>query len=35
LWQVLRQFLCAVLFLILIVARIVFYPFHWFFNLFY
>ena len=33
--QVLRQFLCAILFLILIMIRIVFYPFYWFFNLFY
>lgn len=35
LWQVLHQFLCAILFSILIVVRIVFYPFYWFFNLFY
>ena len=35
LWQVLRDFLCAILFLILTIVRIVFYPFHWFFNLFY
>lgn len=35
LWQILRQFLCAILFLLLVVVRIVFYPFYWFFNLFY
>lgn len=35
LWQVLRQFLCAVLFLALVVVRIVFYPFKLLVDLFY
>lgn len=35
LWQVLRQFLRAILFLILIMVRIVFYPFKLLLDLFY
>ena len=35
LWQILRQFLCAILFLILIAVRIVFYPFKLLVDLFY
>jgi hypothetical protein len=35
LWKVLCQFLCAILFLILVVVRIVFYPFKLLVDLFY